>query len=104
MGRETFSWPGRIFNGGGDFFIALTSLPPEDFSWGRLFNVTPVSFLVYVDDLAKLLERHGIMIKLFADDVKVYMEIVNCDDAKKMQYALDLISSHLSIGICFAVH
>ena len=55
-------------------------------------GIGPVSFLIYVDDLAKLLERHSIMIKLFADDVKVYMEIVNCDDAKKMQYALDLIS------------
>ena len=45
MGRETFSWPERIFNGGGDFFIVLTSLPPEDFSWGRLFNVTPAFVL-----------------------------------------------------------
>ena len=55
-------------------------------------GIGPVSFLIYVDDLAKLLERHGIVVKLFADDVKVYMEIVNCDDAKKMQFALDLIS------------
>jgi len=55
-------------------------------------GIGPVSLLIYVNDLAKLLERHGIVVKLFADDVKVYMEVVNCDDAKKMQCALDLIS------------
>ena len=31
--------------------------------------------VIYIDDLAKLLERHGIKAKLFADDVKVYVEI-----------------------------
>jgi len=30
-----------------------------------------VSFLIYVDDLAKLLECYGIVVKLFADDIKV---------------------------------
>jgi len=47
---------------------------------------------VFVSVLLAMLERHGIVVKLFADDVKVYMKIVNCDDARKMQCALDLIS------------
>jgi len=38
-----------------------------------------------------LLERYGIIEKLFADDVKVYLEVVNVDDANKLQKALDLI-------------
>ena len=70
-------------------------------------HIGPVSFLIYVDELAKLLERHGVVVKLFADDVKVYLEICNVDDAAKLQKALDLIAEWaddwqlgLSIGKC----
>ena len=38
-------------------------------------GVGPVSFLMYVDELAKLLECHGVVVKLFGDGVKVYLEI-----------------------------
>ena len=55
-------------------------------------GIGPVSFLIYVDDLAKLLECYGIVVKLFADDVKVYLEIVNTVDADNLQCALDLIA------------
>jgi len=50
-----------------------------------------VSFLIFIDKLAKLLEHHGVVVKLFADDIKVYPEICNVDDAVKLQKALDLI-------------
>ena len=33
-------------------------------------GVGPVAFLIYIDDLAKLLESYGVVVKLFADDVK----------------------------------
>jgi len=33
-------------------------------------GIGPVMFLTYIDDLAKLLESHGITAKLFADDAK----------------------------------
>ena len=36
-------------------------------------GIGPVSFLIFVDELAKILERHGVVVKLFADDVKVYL-------------------------------
>ena len=36
-------------------------------------GIGPVLFLMYIDDLAKLLERNGFTVKLFADDVKVYL-------------------------------
>ena len=47
-------------------------------------GIRPVSFLIYVDDLAKLLECYGIIVKLFADDVKVYLKIENSDDTDKL--------------------
>jgi len=46
---------------------------------------------IYINELAELLERYGIIVKLFADDVKVYLQVVNVDDANKLQKALDLI-------------
>ena len=54
-------------------------------------GIGPVLFLVYIDELAKLLESHGIIVKLFADDVKVYLQIVNVSDTVMLQGALDLI-------------
>jgi len=48
-------------------------------------------FLVYTNELAKLLESHGLIVKLFAYDVKVYLEIVNVSDTVMLQGALDLI-------------
>jgi len=70
-------------------------------------GIGPVSFLIFIDELAKILECHGVVVKLFADDVKVYMEICNVEDAAKLQKALDLIAEWadewqlgLSIGKC----
>ena len=54
-------------------------------------GIGPVSFLIFVDELANLLEHHGVVVKLFADDRKVYLEICNVDDVVKLQKALDLI-------------
>jgi len=42
--------------------------------------------------LAQLLERNGIQAKLFAQDVKVYLEISTADNTIKVQTALHLIS------------
>jgi len=47
---------------------------------------------MYIDGLAKLLEHHGIIAKLFADDVKLYLIIKNDLDVSKLQTALDLIA------------
>ena len=55
-------------------------------------SIGPVCFLIYVDKLAKLLEHHDVVVKLFADDVKVYLEIRNVDDSTRLQNSLDLIS------------
>jgi len=43
--------------------------------------------IMFINELALLLERYGIIVKLFADDVKVYLEVANVDDANKFQKA-----------------
>ena len=40
-------------------------------------GVGPLMFLVYINELATVLEKYGIKIKLFADDVKLYVQILN---------------------------
>jgi len=39
--------------------------------------IGPIMFIIYTDDLAKLLEQNNVTAKLFADDVKLYLEIAN---------------------------
>jgi len=55
-------------------------------------GIGPVLFL----DLAKLLKRNGFTVKLFADDVKVYLKVVENTDVTKLQGALDLVASWAS--------
>ena len=50
-------------------------------------------FLTFIDDLAKVLQRYGITVRLFADDVKVYLEITGHEDVARLQMALDVITT-----------
>jgi len=54
-------------------------------------GIGPDTFLIYIDELAKLLEKIGVSAKLFADDVKVYVNVLSGVDTCKIQSALDLI-------------
>ena len=56
-------------------------------------GIGPVMFIIFIDDLAKLLERHGIAAKLFANDVKVYCEISDAGDSVCLQKALDIVAN-----------
>ena len=49
-------------------------------------GIGPLMFLIYLNELIAILENHGIRIKVFADDVKMY--IVNEVDIHKLQSAL----------------
>jgi len=49
-------------------------------------------FLIFINELISLLENHGIKVKLFADDVKLYLRVVNDADIIKLQSALDTLS------------
>jgi len=50
-------------------------------------------FLIFINELISLLEQHGINVKLFADDVKLYLRIVNDTDIAKLQSALSSLAS-----------
>lgn len=55
-------------------------------------GIGPVMFIVLIDQPAKLLEKRHITAKLFADDLKIYLKIINTDDVARLQEALDLIT------------
>ena len=40
-------------------------------------GIGPLMFLVYINELIYILEEFNINVKLFADDVKMYMKIIN---------------------------
>ena len=52
--------------------------------------IGPLMFRIYINDLVivALLAQHCIKVKLFADDVKLYVKIVNRVDIRKLQLAL----------------
>ena len=45
-------------------------------------------FLVYINELIYVLEEHGITVKLFADDVKMYAKIIHDVDMVRLQCAI----------------
>jgi len=51
-------------------------------------GIGPLMFLVYINKLIYLLERHSIKVKMFADDVKMYLKIINDIDIAHLQLAL----------------
>ena len=42
--------------------------------------IGPLMFLIYINDLATLLSRYSIKVKLFADDAKLYVRVVSNAD------------------------
>jgi len=43
----------------------------------RIYGSIKTLFLVHINGLAAILDCYGIKIKLFADDAKLYVQIVN---------------------------
>jgi len=48
-------------------------------------------FLAYINELIYILKQFGIKGKMFADDVKMYVQIVNCVDMERLQSALSAL-------------
>jgi len=48
-------------------------------------------FLTYINELVSVLEQHNIKLKLFADDVKMYVRILDGLDVRSLQLALDAL-------------
>jgi len=55
-------------------------------------GVGPVMFLAYINELIYILEGFDIKVKMFADDVKLYVQIVNYVDMERLQRALSALS------------
>ena len=51
-------------------------------------GIGPLMFLLYINELLYLLERHSIKVKMFADYVKMYLKIINDVDFVYLQAAL----------------
>jgi len=54
-------------------------------------GIGPIAFLIFLDDLAKKLESQGVQLKIFADDIKVYLSVCNSGNAIVLQAALNCI-------------
>ena len=55
-------------------------------------GIGPLMFLVYINELIDVLERHNVKVKMFADDVKMYMKIINDVDLAQLQCALNSLA------------
>ena len=53
-------------------------------------SIGPLMFPVYINESIYLLEQHNIKVKMFADDVKIYLKIIN--DVHIVQLLLSLTS------------
>jgi len=68
-------------------------------------------FLIYINDLAMLLSQYKVKLKLFADDVKLYVRVVSDADVTELQMALSAVTSwaeywQLSVSVdkCGVLH
>jgi len=68
-------------------------------------------FLIYINDLVELLATYNIKVKLFADDAKLYVKVVNSVDVAVLQDAITALVSwaeewQLSVAIdkCCVLH
>ena len=55
-------------------------------------GIGPLMFLTYINELIYILEELGVMVKLFADDVKMYARIVNNLSMVQLQRAIDALT------------
>ena len=49
-------------------------------------------FLIFINHLIAVLEQYGVKVKLFADDLKLYLRIVDAGDIDKLQLALNAVT------------
>jgi len=55
-------------------------------------GIGPLLFLIFINDLYSHLKKFGVTLKLFADDAKVYSEIVDMCNIDQLQGALDSLA------------
>ena len=57
----------------------------------------PVLLLIYINDIVDLFCGSDVRVKLYADDIKIYLEIINDTDCATLQSFIDKINvwSHI---------
>ena len=73
--------------------------------------IGPLTFLIYINDLATLLSQYNVKVKLFADDVTLYVRVVSNADITELQMALCALTSwvdywqvSVSVDKCGVLH
>ena len=73
--------------------------------------IGPLTFLMYINELISILERYGIIVKMFADDVKLYLRIINDVDVCMLERALTALAQWaldwqltISVEKCCVLH
>jgi len=56
-------------------------------------GIGPIMFAMFINDLVDALKQFGVCVKLFADDVKVYIRVLNNCDVQQLQRALDTLAN-----------
>ena len=49
-------------------------------------------FLIYINDIVDLFHGSDVRVKLYADDIKIYLEITNDTDCTTLQTFIDKIT------------
>jgi hypothetical protein len=56
-------------------------------------GIGPIMFVCFINELIDILKKHGVKVRLFADDVKIYASVVNDIDNIKLQQAVLLVNA-----------
>jgi len=56
-------------------------------------GIGPIMSVMFINDLVDALNQFGVCVKLFADDVKVYIRVLNNCDVQQLQRALDALAN-----------
>jgi len=74
-------------------------------------GIGPLLLLIFINDLIKHLRKFDVRLKLFADDAKVYADVVDTCDVDRLQCALDSLAEWaeiwqlpISISKCCTMH
>jgi len=51
--------------------------------------IGPLMYVIYINELIEIVRKHGVCVKLFADDVKLYLNVTSISCMYVMQNAID---------------